>query len=68
MRFLSVEIKMGKDSFCTDQSVMIKCLWSEIMTNYIINREESVELLILHSHCEFLERMENSTCFGENIQ
>lgn len=42
-----VEFKMGKKhSFCSDQSVMIKCLWSEIMTNYIINQEESAELLI----------------------
>jgi hypothetical protein len=25
---------------------MIKCLWSEIMTNYTFNEEESVESLI----------------------
>lgn len=39
-----------KPSAVSDQSVLIKCSWSEIMTNYIINREESRWIADSFSH------------------
>lgn len=38
-------MESASSSTTASASVMIKCLWSEIMTNCIINREELVEWL-----------------------